>query len=66
MKSEMQEKILQYYVGKLPRDETVEMFRELVKTEEIWHLPGNFLDTAASLLEAGLIGPPRSLRGLDT
>lgn len=65
MKVDMQAKVLQYYVGKLPREEVVEMFRELTNSGEIWDLPTSFLDTAGSLWEAGMIGPPRNRRGLD-
>lgn len=66
MKSEMQAKVLQYYNGKLTKEEMLEMFRELVASGDIWNLPTSFLDTASTLIEAGMIGPPRNRRGLDT
>ena len=66
MKTEMQAKVLQYFVGKLPREEVVGMFKELVDTGEIWNLPTDFLDTAATLWDAGYIGPARALRGANS
>lgn len=63
MKIEMQARVLQYYNRKSTKEEMLEMFRELVSSGDIWNLPTSFLDTAATLIEAGLIGSPGTGRG---
>jgi len=48
-------KIVQYELGRLDQDQTIELFQELLDRGMIPNLQGHYGRTAESLLDAGLI-----------
>lgn len=47
--------IIAYEQGELDREQTLELFANLIKTGLVWQLQGHYGRTAARLIEAGLI-----------
>ncbi len=41
--------------GEMSDQEVVELFAELIKSGEVWKLPGDYGQTAIELIEAGFI-----------
>jgi hypothetical protein len=48
-------KIIAYESGELNDNEVLELFSELIKSGECWHLQGSYGRTATALIEAGYI-----------
>jgi hypothetical protein len=49
--------IMEYEMGTLSDQETVELFSELVKTGMAWNLQGAYGRAAQALIEGGIITP---------
>ena len=46
-------KIVEYELGELNEEETVELFQTLIDTGAAWTMQGSYGRTAAALIEAG-------------
>lgn len=47
--------IIAYETGELNDAETLQLFADLIKSGEVWHLQGHYGRTAAALLDGGYI-----------
>ena len=47
--------IIRYEQGDLDDNETLELFAELIRTGQCWHLQGHYGRTAAALISEGYI-----------
>lgn len=54
------DKIIAFEDGSLGRDETIELFQELIDSGLVWQLQGFYGRTARDLIEAGLCTAPIS------
>lgn len=48
-------KIIAYESGELDAEKTLELFSELIKTGQVWHLQGMYGRTAKRLIEHGYL-----------
>ena len=54
------DKLIAYEEGQITQDEEIiELFQHLIDTGTCWHLEGHYHRVAATLIEAGLIKPPK-------
>lgn len=60
------DKIIAYEQGSLDREETVQLFQELVDSGMAWRLQGHYGRTAQRLISAGLVKLPSQKRGLTS
>jgi len=58
-KRSMVDDIIDYESGELDDKRTIKMFQKMVNTGQAWRLQGSYGRTAAALLEAGAIKPPK-------
>ena len=49
------ERIIDYEVGELNEEETIELFQDLVDSGMVWGLQGHYGRTATAMIDAGLI-----------
>ena len=56
------ERIIDYEVGELNEEETIELFQDLIDSGMAWSLQGHYGRTATAMIDAGLI---ESRSGLD-
>ncbi len=47
--------IMSYEAGDLDKNKILELFAELIKTGQAWHLQGHYGRTAAALIKQGFI-----------
>ena len=56
------DKLIAYEEGQITQDEEIiELFQHLIDTGTCWHLEGHYHRVAATLIEAGLIKPPKQV-----
>ncbi len=53
------DRLIAYEEGQITQDEEVALFQYLIDTGTCWHLAGHYQRVAATLIEAGLIEPPK-------
>lgn len=56
------EKVMDFEAGKLNDEATILMFDELIKSGDIWRLPNNYQDMAATLIERGVFNNNQPVR----
>lgn len=52
--SDITSKIIDFEMGELPYDETIELFQELIDSGLAWQLQGVYGRTARALIEQGI------------
>ena len=53
------DQLIAYEEDQLTEDEQIALFQHLVETGTCWHLEGHYHRVAATLIEGGLIKPPK-------
>lgn len=53
-------RIIEYETGEATEEEFLSLFQYLVDTGQAWTLQGHYGRTAAALIDAGYIVPPRA------
>lgn len=53
MNAKLSKQLFLYNMNKLNQTDTLEMFKELVETGQIWQCPTKMVDSAAVLLASG-------------
>lgn len=59
MDGDLLDRIVRYESGALTEEEMIELFQYLVDTGIAWNLQGHYGRTAAALIDAGIITPPK-------